>query len=136
MAAVLFGRQRRIAVDKVEPGMRLCEPIRGYQMRILVHDGEVLTKLHVDTIKHWCEREGRGNLKLYTREVWVQSTTKSARLRPQCEEDPSLGVSINRYYKSKTGPVRAARTPNNPTGDPLRKRVMSIGSDGKLVRHE
>ena len=94
-----FGRQRFVPVDQLEVGHQLCEPIRGYGMKVLVDEGEILTLKHVEQIRKWCQRPGPGNLKLYTREVRARVSRASGAERPACDSDPYAALSIQKYYK-------------------------------------
>ena len=95
----MFGRRRKVHVKNLEPGMRLLEPIRGYRMKILVDEGEVLTKKHVDQIREWEARPGEGRLSIYTREVWTQAALGSGRERPLCDDDPYASLAVQKYYR-------------------------------------
>lgn len=95
-----FGRRRRLHVRKLEPGMQLCEHIRGRFGKILVAEGEILTLKHVEQLRRWEARPGEGRLSLYTREVWTRAALGSGRERPLCDEDPYAAVSVQKWYKT------------------------------------
>lgn len=95
----MFGRRRRVHVKDLQVGMRLLQPIRGYRMKVLVDEGEVLTQKHVDQIREWEARPGEGRLSLYTREVWTKAALGSGDLRPKCDTDPYASLAVQKYYR-------------------------------------
>lgn len=97
-----FGTRRTVHVSRLEAGMRLCDPIRGFRGKTLVYDGEVLTQKHVDQIKKIIDRPGAGSLLQYTREVTVQAALGSVDEKPACESDPYAAHSIQKLYKKGT----------------------------------
>ncbi len=113
MRATRFvGLARKVPVKDLQPGMALHEPIVGFNRKVLVQSGEVLSLKHVEQLKKLIERPGVGCLLNYTRDVWAQATDASGDERPACEDNPYEAFSIQRGYKgggAALGKTAAAR---------------------------
>jgi hypothetical protein len=111
-ATRFIGIARQVHVKDLQAGMALIDPIVGFQRKILVCAGEVLSQKHVDQLKIIIAREGVGCLLNYTRFVWAQATDASGDERPACDADPYQAFSVQRLFKKgmdTTGIVAGAR---------------------------
>ena len=99
----VIGKQRKVLLRDLQVGMQIVEPIRGYAGKVLVCDGEILTRKHLEQLAKWDARDGVGKLSLYTRAVYAQATDASGDERPACETNPYEAHSVQRLWKKSMG---------------------------------
>ena len=130
-ATRFIGIARQVDVKDLQPGMCLIDPIIGYDRKILVNAGEVLSKKHVEQLDILIKRTGVGCLLNYTRKVWAQATDASGDERPACDADPYQAFSVQRLFKKSmdTKGIVAGARPGT-----ARKVYKMIG--GKLTEVE
>lgn len=108
--------------------MVLQEPILGFRGKVLVCQGEVLSKKHVDQLHKLIKRPGMGCLLNYTRAVWAQNSDASGDEKPACETDPYEAYSIQRIYKP--GMKASGSRPDRP---PSSARKIYKMVDGNMI---